>query len=113
MKKYSPWGPIQFSRTLAPGITRVTTASHGGVHLSPDRVATLQSLFPFFRPWTGEWAWLEEDCDALIAYITFPDLPHNFDLAEAWEFFRDYQPEVYPSGKTLLKARGADNSPAI
>lgn len=113
MQEHSPWGLIQSSRELVPGITRVSTASHGGLHLSPERMSHLQSLFPQFRSWTNEWDWLEEDCDALIAYVAFSDLPCDFDLTEAWEYFRTYQPDVYPSGEVLLKKRNSDTRGVI
>jgi len=103
--KTSPWGTIQHKTILAPGIIRVNTASHGGIYLSPERVQKLKQDFPEFRTWTGELEWLEEDCDATIAYVAFPDLPCDFDLAEAWNYFKEYQPLIFQAGKNMIENR--------
>ena len=37
----SPWGMVQTQKDLAPGITAVTTASHGGIYVAPDLLAKM------------------------------------------------------------------------
>lgn len=69
----SPWGQVQRAAELAPGLHQVSTAGHGGVWLSSSRVVALKKLFPGFVPFAG-WPWLEEDCDACIAVIAWPEL---------------------------------------
>lgn len=69
----SPWGSIQDSSEFAPGIVKVSTASHGGILLSPERWAEFRKALPSFESWAGEGA-LEEDCDALAAAIVWPSL---------------------------------------
>ena len=69
----SPWGQVQRACELAPGIHQVSTASHGGVWLSSSRVTALKKLFPGFVPCAG-WPWLEEDCDACLAVLAWPEL---------------------------------------
>ena len=38
---HTPWGSSQHQRVLAEGITSVSTASHGGVHLDRKRNAAM------------------------------------------------------------------------
>jgi len=68
----TPWGPSQTSREIAPGICFYSTARHGGYHLSPDRLATFRQYFPDYKLWAGD-PWFEEDCDAALVTISFPE----------------------------------------
>lgn len=54
---HTPWGPSQHTENIAPGLTWVTTASHGG--------------------------WLEEDCDSAAAPLIWPDLFKPSSVAAA------------------------------
>jgi hypothetical protein len=61
----TPWGEVQTSEILAPGIVEVTTASHGGIWLSPERNAEVPNAVKretFCE--NGLYGWYEEDCDA-------------------------------------------------
>ncbi len=69
----TPWGPSQHIRKIADGIEFVSTAGHGGFRLSPERQQVLAKRFPKFKPFTGNRMWLEEDCDALLVYVLFPE----------------------------------------
>lgn len=69
---YSPWGTPQHQTEIAPGIIAVSTASHGGIYLEEGRALALQSAMPEFKPWAG-WPWLEEDCDAAVAAVFWPE----------------------------------------
>ena len=66
----TPWGPAQGSRNIAEGITFHTTSSHGGIELSPTRLAMPAELRNS-PPWAGE-GWYEEDCDWAIVALAFP-----------------------------------------
>lgn len=70
--KHSPWGPVQHETILAPGLTAVSTASHGGIHLSPEHAFIFKASFPGFKSFAGL-PWLEEDCDACAAVIRWPE----------------------------------------
>lgn len=59
-------------RGIAPGIFELSTPSHGGFFLAPERWEILQKLFPNFKPFAGKY-WLEEDCDAVLAPLAFPE----------------------------------------
>ncbi len=69
---HTPWGPSQTHDTIAQGLVRVSTASHGGYHVSEDRWQEIERMFPAFKSWAGR-GWLEEDCDWALAALTFPD----------------------------------------
>lgn len=73
----TPWGPVQTVEQKAPGVLVVTTAGHGGIWLSPDRVAALPALLrhaPTFKPSGLPGRWFEEDCDAVLPVLALPDL---------------------------------------
>jgi hypothetical protein len=69
----TPWGPSQQSEQIAPGITYYSTSSHGGYHLSRERMAKFREIFPDFKSFAGG-AWFEEDCDWAIVMLAFADL---------------------------------------
>ena len=61
----TPWGTAQTVDRLADGIVSVTTAGHGGVHLSPAR---LREMRESERTRDG---WYEEDCEAAFVFAHF------------------------------------------
>lgn len=67
---WTPWGTAERQTILAPGIISVSTASHGGYWLSPERWLHLQSSFRV-DSWAGA-PWLEEDCDCNLAACRWP-----------------------------------------
>jgi hypothetical protein len=67
---WSPWGEIQTCHTIADGIYQVTTASHGGYMLSPDRVAAMPAVFVE----TIVDGCFEEDCEWCFVPLAFPAL---------------------------------------
>jgi len=69
--KHTPWGATQDTKQVAPGITRIDTASHGGYHLSAERLADMPEQLRRFTPYAGE-GWYEEDCDWAIVALAFP-----------------------------------------
>lgn len=75
--KESPWGAVDNPPTeLLPGMFSVSTPGHGGIWLAPDLAkvaeAVMGSIMPDWRPFTRSWSWLEEDCDWVVAALTFP-----------------------------------------
>jgi hypothetical protein len=72
----TPWGDPQQHRILAPGIISVSTARHGGIFLSPERCAQLPAPLKLITTWQGEpagrCAWFEEDVDAILVILAFP-----------------------------------------
>lgn len=66
----TPWGNSDYQKTIAPGIVEVGTPSHGGIWLSPERVAQLPLGIDNFL---HDLRWWEEDCDWCIPYVIFAD----------------------------------------
>lgn len=69
---YSPWGKPQHQQLIAEGIVTLSTAGHGGYHLSDERMAQFQQLFPEFDTWAGG-PWFEEDEDWAAVAVAFPE----------------------------------------
>ncbi len=63
----SPWGPIQTVTPLGPDVVAVTTASHGGLRLSPTALARLPE--PIRETRYSQGGWFEEDCDWALPYL--------------------------------------------
>lgn len=63
----SPWGPIQSVTPLGADAVVVTTASHGGVCVSPE--ALLKIPQPVRATAYSGGGWFEEDCDWAIPYL--------------------------------------------
>ena len=65
---YTPWGASQGQEQIAEGIISVHTASHGGLCLSEERIKQLPD---WYKPFTGDKKWAEEDEDAQIVLQIF------------------------------------------
>lgn len=76
----TPWGPSQHQREHAPGIVFHSTASHGGYHLSTERWKDFTAI-PQFANWPSPW--LEEDCDASLVYLRWPELATDEQIHDA------------------------------
>ena len=68
----TPWGPSQTIREDKPGLTWISTASHGGYLLDENRLAAFRARFPEFTPFAG-FPWFEEDQDAASVALAFAD----------------------------------------
>jgi hypothetical protein len=69
---YSPWGPIQNQKQIAPGIVSVSTASHGGIYVSDEMREKMPEDIRNCKTWT-EKNWYEEDCDWAQVCLAFPE----------------------------------------
>ena len=87
--KYSPWGRIQSSKTIAEGIEFVSTASHGGVKLDRKNNAKMPVVF---RRKNG---WYEEDCEAALVIITFPEHFKQEVVDAAHKSAKNWYPDEY------------------
>src|SRR3990167_8704763 len=74
---YTPWGKAQGIHHIAPGITEVSTASHGGIMLDRKHAAIIESVIG--TGWTGSAAAWEEDCDWAAPYLLFESEMTNFE----------------------------------
>lgn len=80
--KNTAWGPPQQAKVIAPGIIQYSTASHGGIWLDKDRRVQM----PFGLKHASTWAggnWYEEDNDAALVVLSFPELFSPFNCEQA------------------------------
>ena len=81
----SPWGPIQTVTPLGPDAVAVTTASHGGLRLSPAALLRLPDAIQ--RTAYSAEGWFEEDCDWALPYLALGLDAHEPDAARAAEVY--------------------------
>ena len=67
-KGSSPWGAIQDEREILPGIVSVSTAGHGGIIVSAER---LEQMPDYMRVGYAGRGAFEEDCDWAIPFCVF------------------------------------------
>lgn len=89
---HSPWGHVDNARQIIPGVWKVSTGGHGGVHVSAD----LQLFIPeLHRARDG---WYEEDQEWCIPW-TFLNLPRESywkgDTDPARTALRHSYPDLY------------------
>jgi hypothetical protein len=77
----TPWGNSQTIKEIAPGIIRVTTASHGGYHLTPERLAQMPEAQRETAYSTN--GWFEEDVDWSLVAVNFPEAFHPDEVKAA------------------------------
>lgn len=82
---HTPWGTPHRQEIVAPGITRLTTAGHGGYHVEATAMAAMPPELAAFPTWAGDDArggkWYEEDEDWCVVPIAFP---HAFPPYKVW-----------------------------
>ncbi len=71
----SPWGPIEDSDEIAPGIVSVTTSSHGGLMLSPERQAAMPVHLRLDQ------AGYEEDGECNLVALAFPEEAESMGIS--------------------------------
>lgn len=69
----SPWGVPDTYTPVADGIVFVSTPSHGGYWLSPEREKELLQEMPGMHTWTKSTQWFEEDCDWAYVALMWPE----------------------------------------
>jgi hypothetical protein len=84
----SPWGGIHDAKEYAPGIWRVSTASHGGFIISDEREAAIPAHLKSGAE-NGDYGY-EEDCGWALVVIAFR------------EELKDHRMPSYPEGQTTL-----------
>ncbi|CAI9912057.1 TPA: hypothetical protein MXR76_005351 [Pseudomonas aeruginosa] len=86
MKQLStPWGPAEHITEVAPGIQRISTASHGGYRLSKARQQQLSHALG------ADIEWFEQDEEAAIVEAAFP---FAFDQFKGLKRLYDIYPEL-------------------
>lgn len=103
----TPWGEAQQIDRVADGIVFASTASHGGIKLSPERNKEIPAIL---RKKSG---WYEEDVEAAIPAAVFADAFAETNVrgthpilieARAKQTIRDYMPDEYEkwTGEDIL-----------
>lgn len=98
----TPWGKADHVDLVAPGITSVSTPSHGGYHLDPVRMSAVHARFPHFATFAGG-PWFEEDCDWAVVALTFPELFDTEQLRAAVKTARRYSKDSDSSWASVVK----------
>ena len=101
----TPWGAAQTVEHVAPGITAVGTAGHGGVKLSTERNAAVPTAL---RNSSG---WYEEDVEIEKVVAIFPEaFTRSRTVAEmrdsAESSIRNWMPEEYEKWKGVTLEPG-------
>jgi hypothetical protein len=88
----SPWGYVQHQTIIAPGITQVSTAGHGGILLSPERQNAMPAAL------RREHASYEEDCAWSLVAVAFPEEFEAHYANLPW-----YQGDIIKSAKATVR----------
>ncbi len=95
----TPWGVAETAEKIADGIMFYSTPSHGGFYLSDARMAEMPTAFKartFIKPPRGEAGrWYEEDCDAAMVAVAFPQYFTPENIVRAKEAVKRWQPEAW------------------
>ncbi len=101
----TPWGLADHVTEIAPGIVSYSTPSHGGIHLSPARLAAMPKPLRDFRPWAGL-GWYEEDCDWAVVALAFPQFFKPDDVTAAVDTLTGSKPELYEQFLAAGRGKG-------
>lgn len=92
----TPWGASMDVHPCAPGIWFIHTNSHGGFHITSERLALAPRWFRDYKPFAGR-GWYEEDCDAHIVVLAFgPEINDSqTGIDGSARFVSTYNKDVY------------------
>ena len=71
---HTPWGPAQDVESLGPDVTRVSTASHGGLHVTGKAADSIPAAV--WSAMMNGRGWAEEDCELVIVATMLMDAGH-------------------------------------
>jgi hypothetical protein len=97
----TPWGLADTTTEYSPGLVFYTTPRHGGFYLSPGCWQAVLAAFPGFQPWAGP-QWLEEDCDAVIPPLLWPELFTADAVASAVRFAQSWESANFQPLRTWI-----------
>lgn len=101
----SPWGRPDSVREIAPGIIEVSCPGHGGTLVTPEQLALMPEAFRLDAGPEG--AWYEEDCEACLVILAFPDAYPPSATWHAMNFIR--ADNMFPKAKAFVESdAGAD-----
>lgn len=109
---FSPWGEIDWSETMIPGIEMVATPSHGGIMVSREASVLLSPAARKCGFWAGGYLCFEEDADENIVLRELLDrklwqIPDRIQDCAAFEAAIDrniqtYHPDYWNARQTRL-----------
>jgi hypothetical protein len=89
----TPWGQADPTCTqIAEGILSISTPSHGGFWLSPERLKELPDYIARVKTFTGKPEWFEEDFDWCLVVLAFPELFDDCDRHSAYSIAATLHP---------------------
>lgn len=114
----TPWGPIQWYHVITQGVVMLSTAGHGGLWISPEKVKELPDEY---EPFTRSKHWAEEDEDAPLALqylglLSLIDEEMTLEINDIDIFIgnitrKDYYGTPYHGGPIVEAYRRQTNSP--
>ena len=102
--QYSPWGAVQHETKFARGLSKIYTASHGGIKVSKNLAekypllmeVITKSGFSFYQ---NGYYYFEEDCDYVFPTIIFCDIIYE---KKDSTYFREMYPTIEYFKKQLF-----------
>lgn len=92
----TPWGESQTVETVTDGILNISTAGHGGLWISCERLAEMPDIFKTPSKFYDGGQFFEEDCEWARVALSFPKyFPDSQKIAR--QTFRYYHPELVPA----------------
>jgi len=97
---YTPWGTADNVTNYGKeGIAFFSTPGHGGFYVPFALIHSVPGL-PDFQPWAGR-GWFEEDCDAALVVVCFPDAFDSDQVERARRAVLEQQPYFMGRGLPL------------
>lgn len=89
----TPWGESQSITLIADGIQFVSTPSHGGFLLTPERREAMPQPYQSIQTFAGG-NWYEEDCDYALVMLAFPQYFIKLEVDMARAVYGRYHKEI-------------------
>ena len=109
--QYSPWGAIQHETKFARGLSKIYTASHGGIKVSKNLAEKYPLLMEVIRKsgysfYQNGYYYFEEDCDYVFPTIIFCDIIYektNYEtFKERYPTVNDYRKHLFSSARNYM-----------
>lgn len=98
MATSTPWGPSDYTKSFARGITFYGTPSHGGFKVSAGRLKKMHpALIDMGWAGMGERGWFEEDCSWCAVALAFPECFDDLMVEAAHQTAQSTYPAEYKS----------------
>lgn len=92
----TPWGTADHVEQKADGIWWASTPSHGGIWVSPERLAAMPAMYRACSLSKNQW--FEEDCAWCAVALAFADVFTGDERAHAERTYRQWyaSPTIQP-----------------